>query len=96
MNNEFRRQACRPEHKLNPVTAAVRSCTRSRQAGMIAAAVATGTICVGQQAIAQDLVLEEITVTASKRAENLQDVPISIVALDSQTLSDQGITSFED
>ena len=33
-------------------------------------------------AIAQEAVLDEITVTATKRSENLQDVPMSVSATD--------------
>ena len=40
--------------------------------------------------------LEEIIVTAQKRTESMQDVPVSIVALDAQTLADLGITNFDD
>ena len=40
--------------------------------------------------------LEEIIVTASKRAENLQDVAVSVIAFDSKTLNDVGITNFDD
>ena len=40
--------------------------------------------------------LEEIIVTASKRAESLQDVAVSVIALDSTTLNDVGITNFDD
>ena len=38
--------------------------------------------------------VEEITVTATKRSQNIQDVPISITALGSQTILDAGITRF--
>src|ERR1700742_1213307 len=37
-------------------------------------------------------VLEEIIVTAEKRSENLQDVPISVVAINAQQIKDAGIT----
>ena len=37
--------------------------------------------------------LEEIIVTAQKRAESLQDVPISMSALDGQKLEEVGIQS---
>jgi len=37
-------------------------------------------------------VLEEIIVTAEKRSENLQDVPISVVALSASQLKDAGVT----
>lgn len=40
--------------------------------------------------------LEEIIVTASKRTESLQDVSVSVIALDSKTLIDVGITNFDD
>jgi iron complex outermembrane recepter protein len=48
----------------------------------------------GAQALAADAspALEEIIVTAEKRSENLQDVPISVVALSSQQIKDAGIT----
>ncbi len=37
--------------------------------------------------------LEEVMVTAQRRAENIQDVPIAISALDGRSLVDRGITS---
>ena len=40
--------------------------------------------------------LEEIVVTATKRAESLQDVPISIVALSGQAIKDLAITRGEE
>jgi iron complex outermembrane recepter protein len=40
--------------------------------------------------------LEEIIVTAQKRSENLQDVPISIQALGSQTLEELNVKNFND
>src|ERR1700733_546615 len=47
----------------------------------------------GVQALAADApVLEEIIVTAKKRSENLQDVPISVVAINAQQIKDAGIT----
>src|ERR1700728_4334770 len=55
----------------------------------------------GAHAIAADAVagtsnapaLEEIIVTAQKRSENLQDVPISVVAINAQQVQDAGITN---
>jgi outer membrane receptor protein involved in Fe transport len=38
-------------------------------------------------------VLDEIIVTAQKRSENLQDVPISVVAINAQQVQDAGITN---
>ena len=42
------------------------------------------------------MALEEVVVTARKRSESLQDVPISIQALSSTKLDELGITSFDD
>jgi outer membrane receptor protein involved in Fe transport len=39
---------------------------------------------------------EEIVVTATKRAENLQDVPIAITAFGTKTLEDNQVQSFDD
>ena len=40
--------------------------------------------------------LEEITVTAQRRSENIQNVPITIQALTSETLKQLGVTTFDD
>ncbi|CAH0991620.1 Vitamin B12 transporter BtuB [Sinobacterium norvegicum] len=49
------------------------------------------------QAVAQDasLQLEEVIVTAQKRVENLQDVPVSVTAVSGDTLYDAGIQRME-
>ncbi len=39
--------------------------------------------------------LEEIVITATKRAESVQDVPISVAALSGKTLEEAGITEFD-
>lgn len=41
-------------------------------------------------------VLEEVTVTAQKRAENLQDVPVTIAAFSESQLEDSGFDSISD
>ncbi|AFU99409.1 TonB-dependent receptor [Simiduia agarivorans] len=46
--------------------------------------------------MAQNLVLEEVTVTAQKRPQTLQEVPISVSALDQARMEDAGIQRFED
>jgi iron complex outermembrane receptor protein len=46
--------------------------------------------------IAQDVVLEEIIVTARKRSESLQDVPASVTAFNAQTIEQAGIKSMRD
>jgi iron complex outermembrane recepter protein len=45
---------------------------------------------------ADQAVLEEITVTARRTAENIQSVPISVLALDSETLRERSISTAED
>jgi iron complex outermembrane receptor protein len=46
--------------------------------------------------VAHSAALEEIIVTAQKRAQNLQDTPIAISAFDAAALEQQGITDIED
>ncbi len=43
-----------------------------------------------------ELVSSEIIVTAQKRAENIQDVPVSVQALDERILTERSIQSFND
>lgn len=45
---------------------------------------------------AQQLLLEEVVVTATKRAEGLQDVPIALSVMSGEKITDQGIGSLED
>ncbi len=46
--------------------------------------------------MAQELALEEIVVTARKRAESIQDIPLSVAAFSSEQLREQQITDVED
>ncbi len=48
---------------------------------VLRSAIAAATMFAGAQAQAQTPQLEEVIVTAQKRAENIQDVPVSITAL---------------
>jgi iron complex outermembrane recepter protein len=65
-------------------------------------AVAIASVLSASAAAAQEVEtrtaagLEEIVVTAQKRSENLQDVPISMLALGSDTLEQHGILSLSD
>ncbi|MBN7798900.1 TonB-dependent receptor [Parahaliea mediterranea] len=45
---------------------------------------------------AQDLVLEEVVVTARKRAESLQETPVAVTALDASALRDAGVRNLAD
>jgi outer membrane receptor protein involved in Fe transport len=64
----------------------------SRPASLVTAAVA---LVLGHAAYAET-VLGEITVTARKRAESVQDVPFAISARSGEQLRDAGATNIED
>lgn len=50
-----------------------------------------------QEAIGTEYaVVADIVVTAQKRTENLQDVPVSLKVLDAQVLAERGISRFDD
>ncbi len=51
-------------------------------------------ICMPATAMAQEV--QEIIVTATKRSESLQDVPVSVVAASGETIADMAITKAED
>ena len=57
----------------------------------LALAVAASSLFINQ-AHSNSLALEEIIVTAQKQSENIQDIPISITALDEGALMEQGIS----
>ena len=53
-------------------------------------------IAAAQSNDAEGFVLEEIIVTATKRAKNIQDVPIAISAITAQDIESAGLTRIED
>ncbi|BFM16919.1 TonB-dependent receptor [Maricurvus nonylphenolicus] len=53
-------------------------------------------IAIAAPVLAQDFTLEEIVVTAQKREQSLQDVPLAVTAYDSQALKAQGIDDVVD
>src|SRR5262245_62795441 len=57
--------------------------------------LAAGSGAATQVAWAQDA-LEEIVVTATRREQNLQDVPLAVVAFTAESLEVQGIENMED
>lgn len=61
----------------------------------IAAALAAGSClsgaAVGVQAQNEDLMLEEIIVTATKRTENLQDIPVSVGVVTGEFINEIGV-----
>jgi iron complex outermembrane receptor protein len=50
----------------------------------------------GADALAEGFTLEEMVVTATKRAENLQDVPVAVNAFNAETIQDAGINNARD
>ena len=52
--------------------------------------------CYSPPAFAQELALEEIIVTARKREENLQDLPLTVTALTNDDIYQRGVTSILD
>jgi outer membrane receptor protein involved in Fe transport len=84
--------------KISPVANAVRQQVSGSRRQYIAAALIGGALAMPQLALAQNesgAVLEEIVVTATKRAENLQDIPISVTALTADTIKNLGIVDFD-
>jgi iron complex outermembrane receptor protein len=66
-----------------------------RQAVLLA--LSAGAIAAPAQAQEEtSRAIEEVTVTATKREESLQDVPIAVTALTSDTIDQLGITNFAD
>ena len=62
----------------------------------VAAAVLGSSLVTPQFALAQEGALEEIVVTARKRAESLQDVPIAVTAFTAAQIEDAGIERPQD
>jgi len=85
-------------------TSAIASCVAlsapaAAQTAEAAAEAATATAPTSEEQAAQsDLSpeLEEIVVTARKRSESLQDVPLSVVAVTGELMQQQGIKGLED
>lgn len=60
---------------------------------MVSAAIAAA--LAGSGAAHAQRAIEEITVTATKRAEPMQDIPVSIQALTGDSLEELGVTNFD-
>src|SRR5678815_709971 len=75
--------------------------SRIRAVGCGATALATllggaGATSAADTASVQVTVLEEIIVTAQKRSQVAQDIPISLYAITGDVLEQQGITTIQD
>jgi outer membrane receptor protein involved in Fe transport len=75
-----------------------RSRKRKLQRNALAAAVVTAlsTPAFAQESAQQSGVLEEVLVTAQKRTESLQEVPLSIQAIGTERLEELHVKGFED
>ena len=60
------------------------------------AALAMGVIIAPRPVIAQEAALEEIIVTARKREESVQDIPIAVSAFTADDIRELGLTSIDD
>jgi len=58
--------------------------------------VVAATIVLPAQAQEAETALEEVIVTATKRAESLQDIPLSVQVLNERMLDNLGVKGFED
>ena len=74
--------------------------TRTTRTGLLAGASALVMSLIGtnqvQAADAKPAVIEEVIVTATKRAESVQDIPQSITAVSGRDLEAKGIENYED
>ena len=59
-------------------------------------AAASLALAASAPALSQGLTLEEIVVTATKRTEGLQEVPIAISVMGGEEISEKGLTKMED
>ena len=55
----------------------------------------TASLCRAEDQATTQPILNEVIVTAQKRSENIQDVPISVIALSAQQLQDSGVTDIK-
>jgi len=65
----------------------------NRLAAAVGFAIATSAMAGQAQAALQ---IEEVLVTAQKRAESAQDIPVAITAVSSETLENMGVQGFSD
>ncbi len=83
--------------KLTPLARAISQHRRLAQVSLLAAAsTMAATPALAQDSESDALVLEEVIVTAQKREQSLQDVPISVMALGTREIHELGIQSFTD
>ena len=69
---------------------------RSLHKNLLASGAVLSLFAADMAVMAQDLALEEIVVTARKRDESIQDIPLSVAAFSATQLREQQITDVED
>ncbi len=69
---------------------------RSMHKSLLASGAALSLFAADMAVMAQELALEEIVVTARKRDESIQDIPLSVAAFSASQLREQQITDVED
>ena len=57
----------------------------------LVAAPAASAVAQEQQEANENIMLEEVTVTARKREENIQEVPVAVSVITGELLEDQGV-----
>lgn len=66
------------------------------QKNKLSAAVATALAASMSAGVTHAQVLEEVIVTATKRAESMQDIPVAISAITGDTMRELGVASFDE
>ncbi len=84
------------ETTTRPATGQNRTSLLGRLLSSVAAVLTVATATPDSQAVAQQVALEEIVVTARKREENLLDVPLAVQAFTASDLEAAGINNLED
>jgi iron complex outermembrane recepter protein len=67
-----------------------------KSTSLLSLAISAAGITLAAAPAHSQLVLEEVIVTAQKRAESLQDVPISVAAMSGEKMDDNGILDLEE
>ena len=82
--------------RLNPITQGIKQHLQSQRVQVFATALIASSVAFAPAETSAGPILEEIIVTAQKREMNIQDVPISLQALDTAKLTALGISDFKD
>ena len=82
--------------RLNPITEGIKQHLQSQRVQVLATALIASSVAFAPaESFAQSSALEEIIVTATKRAANAQDVPVPLQAISGDTLRELHIETFD-